>query len=51
MRRKNFYGYTMTALYDTWPPYCMIGKNGSIAGGIFHDILEELSHELNFTTK
>ncbi len=51
LQRKNLQGLELIALYESWDPYCTIYKNGTLKGGIFHDILEDLAMSLNFTTK
>lgn len=50
-RRRDLKGVEITAVYDQWLPYCKIGKNGQLIGGIMPEILDTMSKNLNFTAK
>ena len=50
-RRLDLQGITLSAVYDSWDPFCIIGSNNELVGGIFPEIFQRLSDALYFTAK
>ncbi len=48
-QRRDLKGFTVSAFYEAWEPYCILDSEDNLAGGIFPDIFDELAQALNFT--
>jgi hypothetical protein len=51
LTRRNLFGVSLKVSFNDWPPYCLVGSDGVVNGGVFYDILEDLKMSLNFTTE